>query len=322
MIPSAIIRQYAVGQQVDAEVAGQDVVLHYMLALLNEAGLIGRDAEKTPGPLLFKGGTALRKCVFGSTGRFSEDIDLDATHKNGFEAQIEAELEQRSPYHEITFRIAGFRYSREENFSGTIAYEHPHGSGTFELQISYRLDPILNPRDLTLAQQSYFTRVECGIPTLYGLDPYEMIGEKIMACNRRLGGSAKDIYDLYLWAERPFSAALVRRLAVLKAWTDKRASPRYDPETFCGRFSPRTLPGPSSKAWCRGACKKTTTASAPRSANGSAFSPNAPKRSRRCSPTRPPTASKLSFASCAMRPASGRTPPAAERSPGILGGRI
>ena len=32
-----------------------------------------------------------------------------------------------------------------------------------------------------------------------------MIGEKIMACNRRLGGSAKDIYDLYLWAARPFS---------------------------------------------------------------------------------------------------------------------
>ncbi len=241
MIPNAIIRQYAVGQQVDAEVAGQDVVLHYMLALLNEAGLVGRDAKNAPGPLLFKGGTALRKCVFGSTGRFSEDIDLDATHKNGFEAQIEAELEQRSPYHEITFRIAGFRYSKEENFSGMIAYEHPHGSGTFELQISYRLDPILNPRDLTLAEQPYFTRLECGIPTLYGLDPYEMIGEKIMACNRRLGGSAKDIYDLYLWAERPFSAALVRRLAVLKAWTDKRASPRYDPETFLRAIQPKNF---------------------------------------------------------------------------------
>jgi predicted nucleotidyltransferase component of viral defense system len=103
MIPNAIIRQYAAGQQIDAEVAGQDIILHYALALLNEAGLLGRDAQGTPGPLLFKGGTALRKCVFGSTGRFSQDIDLDATHKNGFEAQIESELEQRSPYHEIAF---------------------------------------------------------------------------------------------------------------------------------------------------------------------------------------------------------------------------
>ena len=80
--------------------------------------------------MLFKGGTALRKCVFGSTGRFSQDIDLDATHKNGFEAQIESELAQRKPYHEIAFKIASFRYSQEGNFSGTIAYEHPHGSGT------------------------------------------------------------------------------------------------------------------------------------------------------------------------------------------------
>ena len=68
-----------------------------------------------------------------STGRFSHDIDLDATHKNGFEAQIETKLQQRSPYHEITFQIAAFRYSKEGNFSGTVAYDHPHGNGTFEL---------------------------------------------------------------------------------------------------------------------------------------------------------------------------------------------
>ena len=171
MIPNAIIRQYAAGQQIDADVAGQDIVLHYALALLNEAGLLGRDAQGEPGPLLFKGGTALRKCVFGSTGRFSQDIDLDATHKNGFEAQIETELAQRNPYYEITLQIATFRYSQDGNFSGTIAYEHPHGSGAFELQISYRLDPILQPRDLPLAEQPYFQRVECPIPTLYGLGP-------------------------------------------------------------------------------------------------------------------------------------------------------
>ncbi len=241
MIANAIIRQYAAGQQIDADVAGQDIVLHYALALLNEAGLLGRDAQGEPGPLLFKGGTALRKCVFGSTGRFSQDIDLDATHKNGFEAQIETDLAQRSPYHEIAFRIAAFRYSRDGNFSGTIAFEHPHGSGAFELQISYRLEELLNPRDLTLASQPYFPRVECGIPTLYGLDPYEMIGEKIMACNRRLGGSAKDIYDLYLWAGRPFSEQLVRRLAVLEAWTDQRDSPRYDPNALLQAIQPKNF---------------------------------------------------------------------------------
>lgn len=241
MIPNAIVRQYAVGAQVQAEIADQDIVLHYALALLNDAGLLGRDAQDRIGPLLFKGGTALRKCVFGSTGRFSQDIDLDATHKNGFEGQIEAELTERSPYHEITFRIASFRYSQDDNFSGTVSYEHPHGKGTFELQISYRLEPVLEPRDLMLLDQPYFSRVECGAPTLHGLDPYEMIGEKIVACNRRLGGSAKDIYDLHLWAEKPFDGRLVRRLAVLKAWVDRRESPRYDPDVLLRAIRPKNF---------------------------------------------------------------------------------
>jgi hypothetical protein len=62
-----------------------------------------------------------------------------------------------------------------------------------------------------------------------------------MACNRRLGGSAKDIYDLYLWAARPFSAQLVRRLAVLEAWTDQRDSPRYDPDGLLQSIQPKNF---------------------------------------------------------------------------------
>lgn len=179
--------------------------------------------------------------MFASTGRFSEDIDLDATHQNGFEAQIEAELQRRSPYHEITFHIDRVRYSQEGNFSATVAYEHPYGAGSFELQISYRLEPILLARDLPLAEQPYFARVECGPPLLCGLDPYEMIAEKIIACNRRLGGSAKDLYDLSLWAARPFDEKLVRRLAVLKAWADRRQRPRYEPATLLDAIQPKSF---------------------------------------------------------------------------------
>jgi predicted nucleotidyltransferase component of viral defense system len=242
MLPVALVRQYAVGQQIDLAVADQEIVLHYVLALLNAEGLIGARPDTTAtGPLLFKGGTALRKCVFGSTGRFSQDIDLDATHRNGFEADIEAAFAAHNPYHGIRFSMPNFRYSQDDNFSGTVHYEHQAGVGVFELQISYRLDPILEPRALTLAPQGYFARVECGVPDLFGIDPYEMIGEKLMACNRRLGGSAKDVYDLYLWAQRPFDAELVRRLAVLKAWTDRRQQPRFDPEPFLARIEPANL---------------------------------------------------------------------------------
>ena len=239
-MPLAIVRQYAAGQQIAHEVADQETVLHYALRLLNEAGLVGRsNPDSDPGALLFKGGTALRKCVFGSTGRFSQDIDLDATRENGFEAEIERAFAERAPFHGIAFSIPRFRYSQDGNFSGTVEYEHEHRSGRFELQISYRLDPILDSRDLVLQDQPYLARVEFEPPLLHSLDPYEMIGEKIMACHRRLGGSAKDIYDLFLWAGRPFSADLVRRLAVLKAWTDQRASRPYRPDEFLAQIEPR-----------------------------------------------------------------------------------
>lgn len=242
MLPLALVRQYAVSQQIDVAVADQEIVLHYVLALLNAEGLIGaRPGAAENGPLLFKGGTALRKCVFGSTGRFSQDIDLDATHKNGFEADVEAAFAAHDPYHGIHFAVPNFRYSQDENFSGTVHYQHDNGTGSFELQISYRLDPILEPRALTLVPQGYFARVECGVPDLFGLDPYEMIGEKLMACNRRLGGSAKDVYDLHLWSQRPFDGQLVRRLAVLKAWTDRRGQPRFDPDPFLAGIQPSSF---------------------------------------------------------------------------------
>ncbi len=244
MVPAAFVRQFAVGQQVDLDVADQEIALHYALALLNEIGLVGYRPDKDePGPLLFKGGTALRKCIFGSTGRFSQDIDLDATHKNGFEAQVEAAFGPQRPYYGITFNLPNFRYSADGNFSGTVEYHHANAEGTFELQISYRLEPILEPRPLPLQDQPYFRKAneECGIPHLFGLDPYEMIGEKIMACNRRKGGSSKDVYDLDLWAKRPFDEGLVRRLAVLKAWTDRRGQPKYDPAELLSAIEPHNF---------------------------------------------------------------------------------
>lgn len=239
MVPLAIVRQFAAGQQIGVDVADQEIVLHYVLELFTEAGLTGRRDGGDPGPLLFKGGTALRKCVFGQTGRFSQDIDMDAAHENGFEAEIEEAFAAHRPFHGVTFSIPTFRYSQEGNFSGRVAYEHQNGAGAFELQISYRLDPILDSVDLPLVDQSYFQHVEFRPPELHGLNPYEMIGEKIMACNRRRGGSAKDVYDLFLWSERPFNPDLVRRVAVLKAWTDQRRAPRYAPEAFVAAVEPK-----------------------------------------------------------------------------------
>jgi predicted nucleotidyltransferase component of viral defense system len=239
MVTPQLVRRYAFNQQIGLDVADQEIVLHYALKLLNLAGLVGIRPDGSPGPLLFKGGTALRKCLFGTSGRFSQDIDLDAPSSDGFEAQAEAAFVDNNPFHDISFRFDKTRWSEDENFSGTVAYEHNHGSGIFELQISYRLHPVLEPRELTLVAQEYLTRVEFEPPWLYGLDPYEMIGEKLMACNRRQGGSAKDVYDLYLWSEQAFDEALVRRIGMLKAWSDRRRRPLFEPEAFLEIIEPR-----------------------------------------------------------------------------------
>jgi hypothetical protein len=41
----------------------------------------------------------------------------------------------------LTFGLPNFRYSTDDNFSGTVEYEHADANGAFELQISYRLEP-------------------------------------------------------------------------------------------------------------------------------------------------------------------------------------
>ena len=52
----------------DKLVAERDVVLTYALRALHDSGVSTH--------LAFKGGTCLRKTVFGSAGRFSEDLDF------------------------------------------------------------------------------------------------------------------------------------------------------------------------------------------------------------------------------------------------------
>ncbi len=69
MIPKKIVDRYAHQNGVkDQLVAEREVVLTYALHAMLEAKVLDL--------LAFKGGTCLRKVVFGSMGRFSEDLDF------------------------------------------------------------------------------------------------------------------------------------------------------------------------------------------------------------------------------------------------------
>jgi hypothetical protein len=45
MVPLAFVRQFANSQQIDVDVADQEVVLRYALQLLNQTGLLGRQSN-------------------------------------------------------------------------------------------------------------------------------------------------------------------------------------------------------------------------------------------------------------------------------------
>ncbi len=229
MIARQFVRQYANAAGVDEDVAALEVVLTYVLQRIGELGLWER--------LAFKGGTSLRKAVFGSSGRFSQDIDLLAVDAD--EPKAEDQLLDglvRDQYHGLVFEAADFRYSLEGNFAAVVEYRHDYGAGRFELQISHRRDLVLPTRMVGLIAQTYFQRLEFAPAMLHNVHPIEMLAEKLLACARRLGGSGKDVYDLHQYSQRPIEFEILRRVVCAKAWTDRVA---FDPDAFLRDLDPR-----------------------------------------------------------------------------------
>ncbi len=83
----------------DKLVAERDVVLTYALRALLDASVMDH--------LAFKGGTYLRKLIFGSAGRFSEDLDftLDTDRPDDdVLTEIVDVFKPRAPRHHVHLR--------------------------------------------------------------------------------------------------------------------------------------------------------------------------------------------------------------------------
>lgn len=229
MIARQFLRQYAHAAGVDEDVAMQEVVLTYVLQRIGELELWRR--------LAFKGGTSLRKTVFGNTGRFSRDIDLLALDADPPKPDDELlDGLGREPFHGVAFEVTDYRYSREGNFGALVRYRHDYGDGTLDIQISHRRDLVLPARSVEPIPQTYFPRLEFTPASVNNLHPMEMLAEKVLACARRLGGSGRDVYDLYQYAQRPIDFETLRRVVCAKAWTDAVA---FDPQEFLRGLDPR-----------------------------------------------------------------------------------
>ena len=227
MIEQRYADLFVQGSQVNIAIAEREIVLTYVLKILDDAGLLRI--------LAFKGGTCLRKCVYGKETRFSVDLDFTNTSDQAADDVILAvvsALDEAS--YGISFEVEtkGF-YASDDGMScgAEIKYRHSWRQGAFQLDISLRETPSLPLEALPLLPQAYFKHLEFKPFPVPCFRFEEMLGEKIRAASQRL--RSRDIYDLAKAAERPIAPHLIRALAVIKCWN---VGASFDPERFLGRL--------------------------------------------------------------------------------------
>ncbi len=202
-----------------------DVILTHLLQLFHDRGLTEH--------LAFKGGTMLRKMIFGPRGRLSTDLDFtrrtDLPIDNLLLALLDA-LDQ--PYHGIDFRFDRNRdwYLTNDGCSANPVCSHPDNPRgvKIKLQISIRETPVMPVVAQAQIQQDYFQLLAFAPADIPGLVLEEAIAEKVRAASQR--SKIRDLHDLSELSTRLFDRDLVRGLAVLKLWTS--GGPGLDFDTF------------------------------------------------------------------------------------------
>jgi len=210
----------------DKLVAEHDVVLTYALRGLIDDGVMDH--------LAFKGGTCLRKIIFGSAGRFSEDLDFTLDSESPEDDVLLELVESLNREHYGISFVLGEYYKTDgdTSFGGDATYSHAwNDAGRFRLQVSLRERPTLPVVPMVMKHQAYFNHLEIDLFEVRSLQAIEMIAEKLRAAYQR--AKVRDLYDLHCFATKPFDGELLRRMAVLKLW---QARDPFDPGAFFERL--------------------------------------------------------------------------------------
>jgi predicted nucleotidyltransferase component of viral defense system len=190
-----------------------DVILTYLLQLFHEKGLTEH--------LAFKGGTMLRKIVFGPRGRLSTDLDFTCRtdiHLDDLTVMVLDALEL--PYHGIAFRFDKHKdwYLTDDGCAANPVCSHDHNATgvKIKLQISTRERPILPVLTVPQIEQDYFELLPFHPVAIPCLRLEEAVAEKIRAASQR--SKLRDLHDLAEISMRPLNRDLTRSLAVYKLW--------------------------------------------------------------------------------------------------------
>jgi len=191
-----------------------DVILTHLLQLFYEKGLTAH--------LAFKGGTMLRKMVFGPRGRLSTDLDFTCRTEAGTDDLLLMMILDvlAEPYHGITFRFDKDKdwYVTEDSCSANPVCSHTDNQKghKIKLQVSTRERPILSVNEMQQMQQDYFKLLPFQPAAIPCLAFEEAVAEKIRAASQR--SKIRDLHDLCEISTRALRRDLIRSLAVLKLW--------------------------------------------------------------------------------------------------------
>jgi predicted nucleotidyltransferase component of viral defense system len=208
-----------------------DVILTHLLQLFTESGISGHVA--------FKGGTMLRKMVFGPRGRLSTDLDFTCRTDIDVDDLMMLLLDALSkPYEGLTFDVKDKDwYLTDDGCAANPVCSHKDNAKgvNIKLQISTRERPILPVVAVPQIEQDYFKLLGFVPAAVPSLAFEEAIAEKIRAASQR--SKIRDLHDLSEIAGRNLNRELIRSLATLKLWNN--GGPRLD----YGRFSERIKGG-------------------------------------------------------------------------------
>jgi predicted nucleotidyltransferase component of viral defense system len=205
-----------------------DVILTYLLQLFVVRGVMNHIA--------FKGGTMLRKMVFGPRGRLSTDLDFTCCSDIKLDDLMIMMLDALGqPFHGLSFRFDKDKdwYMTDDGCAANPVCFHdanPKGQ-KIKLQVSTREQPVLPVRPVEQIKQDYFNLLPFVPSAIASLAFEEVIAEKIRAASQR--SKIRDLHDLSEIAGRPINRELVRSITVLKLWNSGGEGLNYE------RFSER-----------------------------------------------------------------------------------
>ena len=163
--------------------------------------LVGLSQSRLRELLIFKGGTALKRCHFGDY-RFSEDLDFTLARAAEF-GEIREGLEE---IYEYVAQASGIRFAfdREDrqnhinSYTFYLSYQGPlpaPNNVKVDITISEVLCFPIEPRPVLRAYPEFSDLPEDGAVSVYSLN--EIAAEKVVALQDRARNETRDLYDLW-----------------------------------------------------------------------------------------------------------------------------